>query len=230
MLPTLVNSTAIYSFPIRNFKTIGFSHHSQCPCPLNSSHQIVSILPLSSSLPITSFISSACAPNQAILDCLNSLPVFSLDALPPVHHAPYCQQADEKLIMLPSPLEIILRFLIAYRVRFKFLTWMYKAVQYLSLPTDSASCFASSPFLTPHTSCPISTYSCLNRPHFLHLIPSAWNVLSPVFLFVCVASFPSTTRSSIYHFCEAFTEFPRGGAPFSSVPTLQLACNSYSLE
>lgn len=96
----LVNNTAVYSFPVRNLKTVLSSYPSHCPRPLSSRYSL-SVLP-----PIhyhhLFFVSSAYAPNQTIIDCLLGLPVLSLAAVPPVHPVHFCQQASEKPIMLAS--------------------------------------------------------------------------------------------------------------------------------
>lgn len=137
VFPILVNNIAIYSFPIRNLKTILFLPLTLSR-PLISSNHILSTLPPISSLSITSFSSPLPTPHirpwlTALWCCLLS---HCLPAIPPAH---YCQEASEKLIMLTSLLKILQRFLIAYRIRLKFLTMIYKALQYLSLPIYSAS-------------------------------------------------------------------------------------------
>lgn len=114
---------------------------------------------------------------------------------------------------VPLPTKIPQGFLIARRVRLKFPHSDAKG-PLASLPSHLSSVMLRWLPLPHPSHRRLSAHSCLNRPRFLHPIPSAWNVLSPVSLLVCVASFPSTTRSSVYHFCEAFPEFPRGRCPF----------------
>ena len=79
----------------------------------------------------------------------------------------------------------------------------YQLIQPLSLVTPPPAPNPS--VFTLHQS-----WSCLNRPHFSHLIPSNWNVFSSVSLRLSLWQVCTSTISlSIYHFCEAFSEFPR---------------------
>lgn len=193
----LVNNTAVYSFPVRNLKTV-LSHPSHCPRPLSIRYSL-SILPPFHSLSSPLFRLFCLCRKSDHIWLPSWSPCFKSHCCAPSSSCTFLPASKWEADHVSLPKNFFRDSSLLNRVRFKLLTQIYKALQYLSLPTYSASCSGnSSPCtqtLTLHTP---SVLRVASTGHISHTLFPLLGVSSLLFPWGCLCGKPSFNNQVKY--------------------------------
>ena len=178
----LVNNTAVYPYTVRHLRIILSSCPSHCPCPPISSRHSLSILPPVHSLSSPLFHLFCPCPKSDHHWLPSRSPCFKSHCCAPSSSCTFLPASKWETDRVSLPKKFFRDSSLLNRVRFKLLTQICKALQYLSLPAYSASCSGnSSPCAQPLTLHTPSVLGVASTGHVSHTLFPLLGVSSLLF-------------------------------------------------